>query len=40
MGLNEIGCDGVHWIQVCLLVGSCQYGNEPLSCIKGGEYLD
>jgi hypothetical protein len=22
------------------LAGSCEYGNEPSGCIKGGEFLD
>jgi hypothetical protein len=43
MDLREIGWDGMDWIDLAqdmdLVEGSCEYGDERSSSIKGGDFL-
>jgi hypothetical protein len=41
MNLEEIRVVDVNWIQLAQVgvSGSCEYGNEPLSSIKMGNFL-
>jgi hypothetical protein len=38
--LREIGWDGMDWIDLALVEGSCEHGNEPSGSIKCWEILE
>jgi hypothetical protein len=42
MYLREIGWeeDWIHLAQDSPVTGSCEHGNEPLVCVRGGEFLE
>jgi len=40
MGLQEMGCGVMDWIELGQVAGSCECGNEPLGSIKCREFLD
>ena len=41
MDLQEVGCGGIDWMELAQQVeSSCEYGNEPTSSIKCGDFLE
>jgi len=38
MDLQEV--DGMDWIELAQVAGTCECGNEPSGSIKCGEFLD
>jgi hypothetical protein len=40
MDLQEVGCEGMDWIELAQVVGTCECGNEPSGFIKWREFLD
>jgi hypothetical protein len=40
MGLQEVGCGGMEWIELAQVAGTCECGNESSGCIKCGDFLD
>jgi len=40
MDLKEMGCEGMDWIELDQVAGTCKCGNENLGSIKCGEFLD
>jgi hypothetical protein len=39
IGLQEVGCGGMDWIELVEVEGSCECGNEPSGTVKCGEFL-
>ena len=40
MDLQEVGCEGMDWLDVAQVVGTCECGNEPSGSLECGEFLD
>ena len=44
MDLQELGCEGMKWIELAQdigqMAGTCECGYEPSDSIKCGEFLD
>jgi hypothetical protein len=40
MDLQEVGCEGMEWIELVQDTDACECGNELWGSIKCGEFLD
>jgi hypothetical protein len=39
LNLSKVRCDGMDWIDVAQLAGTCECGNKPWGSIKCGDFL-